>query len=179
VHSFQDELVEGAEIIYPATFAGTIPQDRGIAPRVRAGSTWFNLLWLLPIGSVLLIVAVAVAKGLRELPGLQWFMRQFPGMSELTADAPSGLPAWLGWRHFLTWRQASAARWSTGFPQLLHTVLDTADVRGLAEFYRQLLGLQYRPGDEPTAEGFPDDVDWLVLTDAQGIVSSLFSRLII
>ncbi|GAB3566249.1 VOC family protein [Arthrobacter alkaliphilus] len=56
----------------------------------------------------------------------------------------------------------------TGFPQLLHTVLDTTDVRGLAEFYRQLLGLQYRPGDEPAAEGFPDDLNWLVLTDAQG-----------
>jgi catechol 2,3-dioxygenase-like lactoylglutathione lyase family enzyme len=35
------------------------------------------------------------------------------------------------------------------------------------EFYRQLLGLRYRPGDEPAAEGEPDDVDWLVLTDAQ------------
>ncbi|WP_309124454.1 VOC family protein [Arthrobacter sp.] len=56
----------------------------------------------------------------------------------------------------------------TGFPQILQTVLDTTDVRGLAEFYRQLLGLQYRPGDEPAAEGTRDDVDWLVLTDAQG-----------
>ena len=50
------------------------------------------------------------------------------------------------------------------FPQLLHTVLDTTDVRGLAEFYRQLLGLVYRPGDEPPTEG-PDDEDWLVLVD--------------
>jgi catechol 2,3-dioxygenase-like lactoylglutathione lyase family enzyme len=56
----------------------------------------------------------------------------------------------------------------TGFPQLLHTVLDTPDVRALAEFYRQLLGLQYRPGDEPPADSTPDAADWLVLTDAQG-----------
>ncbi len=56
----------------------------------------------------------------------------------------------------------------TGFPQILHTVLDTTDVRGLAEFYRLLLGLQYRPGDEPADDGTPDDVDWLVLTDEQG-----------
>ncbi|MDN3480708.1 VOC family protein [Arthrobacter sp. APC 3897] len=56
----------------------------------------------------------------------------------------------------------------TGFPQLLHTVLDTHDVRGLAEFYRQLLGLQYRTGDEPSQQGTADDVDWLVLTDTQG-----------
>ncbi|MFJ5692858.1 VOC family protein [Arthrobacter sp. NPDC093125] len=55
----------------------------------------------------------------------------------------------------------------TGFPQILQTVLDTTDARGLAEFYRQLLGLRYRPGDEPT-EGIRDDVGWLVLTDAQG-----------
>lgn len=49
------------------------------------------------------------------------------------------------------------------YPQLLHTVLDSTDVRRLAEFYRQLLGLRYRPGDEP-----PADLDWLVLTDAAG-----------
>lgn len=53
------------------------------------------------------------------------------------------------------------------YPQLLHTVLDTTDARALAEFYRQLLGLRYRPGDEPPAEG-GGDAGWLVLTDAQG-----------
>ncbi|GAA3712000.1 VOC family protein [Zhihengliuella alba] len=53
------------------------------------------------------------------------------------------------------------------FPQLLHTVVDTPDVRGLAEFYRQLLGLKYRPGDETRPEG-EDDADWLVLTDENG-----------
>jgi catechol 2,3-dioxygenase-like lactoylglutathione lyase family enzyme len=53
-------------------------------------------------------------------------------------------------------------------PRLLHTVLDTTDVRGLAEFYRQLLGLEYRPGDEPPDEGEPDEADWLVLTAPDG-----------
>ena len=53
------------------------------------------------------------------------------------------------------------------FPRLLHTAIDTTDCRGLAEFYRELLGLTYRPGDEPPTEG-PDDADWLVLTDAEG-----------
>jgi catechol 2,3-dioxygenase-like lactoylglutathione lyase family enzyme len=55
------------------------------------------------------------------------------------------------------------------YPQLLHTVLDTTDVRQLAEFYRELLGLRYRPGDEPPADGTADDPDWLVLTDADGV----------
>ena len=52
-------------------------------------------------------------------------------------------------------------------PHLLHTVLDAEDVRELAEFYRQLLGLQYRPGDERPSGG-GDHADWLVLTDRGG-----------
>lgn len=55
-----------------------------------------------------------------------------------------------------------------GFPSLLHTVVDCTDLRGTAEFYRELLGLRYRPGDEPPADGGPDDEDWLVLTDEDG-----------
>lgn len=54
------------------------------------------------------------------------------------------------------------------YPTLQDTVLDTTDVRGLAEFYRRLLGLRYRPGEEPPAPGEPDDVEWLVLTDSSG-----------
>lgn len=56
----------------------------------------------------------------------------------------------------------------TEFPRLLHTVLDAEDPRDLAEFYRQFLGLQYRSGDEPPADGSRDDADWLVLVDAGG-----------
>ncbi len=49
-------------------------------------------------------------------------------------------------------------------PQLLHTVLDTDDVRRSAEFWRLLLDLRYRPGDEVVSEG----EDWLVLDDQEG-----------
>ena len=55
------------------------------------------------------------------------------------------------------------------YPQLLHTVLDTTRPRELAEFYRQLLGLRYRPGDEPPADGAPAEADWLVLVDSDGV----------
>lgn len=50
-------------------------------------------------------------------------------------------------------------------PRVVQTVLDTTDPRGLAEFYRELLGLEYRAGDEPPAPGEPDPAgdDWLVL----------------
>ncbi len=54
------------------------------------------------------------------------------------------------------------------YPVLLHTAIDAPDCRGLAEFYRQLLGLHYREGEEPPTQGGPDDADWLVLLDDQG-----------
>ena len=54
-------------------------------------------------------------------------------------------------------------------PRLLHTALDAVDVRREAEFWRELLGLVYRPGDEvPEDPGAVDDLDWLVLTDPAG-----------
>ena len=59
-----------------------------------------------------------------------------------------------------------------GYPQFRQVVLDATDARELAEFYRELLGWQYRPGDEPPAPGEPDPAgqDWLVLKDAAGAV---------
>jgi catechol 2,3-dioxygenase-like lactoylglutathione lyase family enzyme len=54
------------------------------------------------------------------------------------------------------------------FPVLMHTAVDAADCRALAEFYRAFLGLHYRSGDEAPAPGVADDVDWLVLVDANG-----------
>jgi catechol-2,3-dioxygenase len=53
-------------------------------------------------------------------------------------------------------------------PVLLHTAIDARDCRGLAEFYRELLGLRYRPHDEPPTDGSADEADWLVLVDAEG-----------
>jgi catechol 2,3-dioxygenase-like lactoylglutathione lyase family enzyme len=52
------------------------------------------------------------------------------------------------------------------FPVIRQTVLDTTDPRRLAEFYRQLFGLRYIPGDQPPAPGQPDPAgqDWLILT---------------
>ena len=65
-----------------------------------------------------------------------------------------------------------------GFPELWQVVLDSTDARALAEFYRQLLGLAYRPGDEPPAAGEPDPAgqDWLVLRDATGSARIAFQQ---
>ncbi|MGF1661321.1 MAG: VOC family protein [Kineosporiaceae bacterium] len=59
---------------------------------------------------------------------------------------------------------------STSFPRLRQVVLDGEDARALAEFYRRLLGLEYRAGDEPPPTGEPDPRgdDWLVLVSPDG-----------
>lgn len=62
------------------------------------------------------------------------------------------------------------------YPQLLHTAIDTTDARALAEFYRLLLGLRYRPGDEPPTDGDADEADWLVLVDAKGVRKLAFQQ---
>lgn len=62
------------------------------------------------------------------------------------------------------------------YPQLLHTAIDTTDARALAEFYRRLLGLQYRQGDEPPSDGEADDADWLVLVDPSGTRKLAFQQ---
>ncbi len=64
------------------------------------------------------------------------------------------------------------------FPILRQTVLDAEDVRVLAEFYRQLLGLRYRPGDEPPPDGEPDPAgqDWLCLRDVDGTPRLAFQQ---
>lgn len=65
-----------------------------------------------------------------------------------------------------------------GVPAFRQVVLDCLDPRSLAEFYRRLLGLAYRPGDEPPPEGQPDPRggDWLVLRPAGGAPGLAFQR---
>ncbi|MEH0830040.1 MULTISPECIES: VOC family protein [unclassified Micromonospora] len=62
--------------------------------------------------------------------------------------------------------------------RLCQVVLDCTDARALAEFYRALLGLVYRPGDEPSAAGEPDERgrDWLVLRTAEGVPQLAFQQ---
>jgi len=64
------------------------------------------------------------------------------------------------------------------YPILRQVVLDTTDARRLAEFYRELLGLRYRAGDEPPAGGGTDlrGSDWLVLVDHRGSPAMAFQQ---
>ena len=111
------QLTAGEDQINTATWAGSVPHVNGIAPRVRVGrSKWFNLLWLLPIGLVLLLVAVAVAKGLRGDPVIQQFIARYPGtLYSARATAATGFPAWLQWQHCYSstswFSSSSTCRW--------------------------------------------------------------------
>ena len=57
-------------------------------------------------------------------------------------------------------------------------VLDSTDSRMLAEFYRRLLNLTYRAGDEPPVPGAadPQGADWLVLRGGAGDVQLAFQQ---
>src|SRR5215207_2555408 len=59
---------------------------------------------------------------------------------------------------------------AASYPRIAQVVIDTTDARTLAEFYRQLFGLEYRAGDEPPAPDRPDPQgsDWLVLRNTNG-----------
>jgi hypothetical protein len=54
-----------------------MPATTGVAPRLRLASRWFNLLWLLPIGSFILLGSVAAAKGLRTMPSVHRFTADY------------------------------------------------------------------------------------------------------
>lgn len=58
-------------------------------------------------------------------------------------------------------------------PELRQVVVDCTDPRRLAEFYRQLLGLAYRPGDDVVN---PLGEEWLVLQDPDGRARLAFQR---
>lgn len=100
--SYRSELSPAEERVDPSTWAGAVPVAHGIAPRVRIGhGRWFNLLWLLPIGFVLLIVAVASAKGLRNVASVRQFISHHPGVAASGAGPQTAaLPIWIGVQHF-------------------------------------------------------------------------------
>lgn len=63
-------------------------------------------------------------------------------------------------------------------PRLRQVVIDAADARATAEFWRQLLGLVYRPEHEPPPAGEDDPAggDWLNLRDPDGTPCLAFQQ---
>ena len=62
---------------------------------------WIPLLWLIPIGVVLLVAAVLVAQWMRTLPDIRSFIADYPGETAIPAGTPVGFPWWLQWQHAL------------------------------------------------------------------------------
>ncbi len=100
MHDYRARLRRGEDVVHPDAWAGAIPAATGIAPRLRVGKhRWFNVLWLVPIGFVVLLVGVAAAKGLRAVPAVEAFIQRHPGTDYAVAfDRP--MPGWLRWQHF-------------------------------------------------------------------------------
>ena len=97
---YRSEVHPGHDVIDPETYGGGFDNTRrATAPRLRVGrDKWFNLLWLIPIGFVLLVAAVAIGKGLWHVDAVRQFVKDHPGSDD--HGVPPGLPAWLGWTHF-------------------------------------------------------------------------------
>jgi thiosulfate reductase cytochrome b subunit len=62
--------------------------------------------WKRRIATVLAIVLIAVggvflARWLLTIPEVDGFVQAYPGTSTMPETAPTGIPAWLGWQHFL------------------------------------------------------------------------------
>ena len=78
-----------------------LPPQAGVVPKIRVGQRWINVLWLLPMVFVLLVIGVAVAQALRELPAVQNFLVRYPGIPRSAVAVTSGFPVWLRLLHFL------------------------------------------------------------------------------
>jgi thiosulfate reductase cytochrome b subunit len=57
--------------------------------------------WKVLLALIALALLIVLAQSLRQLTAVQGFIAQFPGTSTLPEGTPVGIPAWLGWQHFL------------------------------------------------------------------------------
>jgi methionine sulfoxide reductase catalytic subunit len=78
-----------------------LPPQVGVMPKIRIGQRWINVAWALPIGFVIIVVGVAIAQALRELPAVQDFLVRYPGAPRSAPLVSAGFPAWLRVQHFL------------------------------------------------------------------------------
>ncbi|HEU4758224.1 MAG TPA: hypothetical protein VFS72_16245, partial [Agromyces sp.] len=74
--------------------------------RASTAATWWRaqrkrVIWWTVIALVALVVVVLVARWLRTLPVVEQFIETYPGIVPPPEGTPVGIPAWLGWQHFL------------------------------------------------------------------------------
>jgi thiosulfate reductase cytochrome b subunit len=73
----------------------------GVAERLASlrQSSWFKLVWIVPLVLVMLLVVVLGAQAFRASGAGQAFLADYPGESQLPEWTPVGFPAWLAWQH--------------------------------------------------------------------------------
>ena len=69
-----------------------LPPQEGIVPRIRIGRCWISTLWALPIGAAALVLLVAFAQSLRDLPSVQAFIKEYPGIAQAAPSVDFGFP---------------------------------------------------------------------------------------
>ena len=92
-------LSADSERIRLGEWAGGIKAEPARAPSLRVGRRWVSSLWLLPIGAVGLVVAIAIAQQLRNYEWMQDFIARYPGTARSQGPIQPGLPGWLRWQH--------------------------------------------------------------------------------
>jgi len=156
--SFRSELKPAEHEVNSETWAGGLENKQAIAPRVRVGrDKWFNVLWLAPLGFVVLVAAVAVGKGLYNNPGVQAFIERHPGSDPATAG-PEGMPWWANWTHF--------------FNLFLMMFIIRSGIQILADHPRLYVSRNATPGKDEwlrIAKPVPDDPLWTAKDDSVGL----------
>ena len=72
----------------------------GIVPRVRLGKRWISVLWALPLGFAALILVIALAQGLLEVPAVRRIRdTHHPGIAQAAPSVDAGFPWWLRAQH--------------------------------------------------------------------------------
>jgi methionine sulfoxide reductase catalytic subunit len=78
-----------------------LPPREGIVPQIRIGERWISTLWAIPVAAAGLVLLIALAQSLRELPSIQAFIKAYPGIAQAAPSVDSGFPWWLQAQHFL------------------------------------------------------------------------------
>lgn len=155
LHDYAEEIHHAEDSIDVDHYGGGFDLSRrAIAPRLRVGKDkWFNVLWLLPIGFVGMLAAVAIGKGLHNMPAVQDFIARYPG-SSASSEVDGGLPAWAGWTHF--------------FNLFLMTFIIRSGIQILCDHPRLYFSRNSTPGKDEwlrVAPPVPDDPLWTANAD--------------
>ncbi len=76
------------------------PARYGIMPEVRIGKFWINVGWFFAAGAVGLVLALAAAHEMRDVPVVEEFIARYPGSSAAFTSC-AGFPGWLRLQHVL------------------------------------------------------------------------------